>query len=128
MNTENCDCVYHIPISFFSPGILHATVLVLKHSAYPVLNAPELYTCNLKCMIVKRVFLVSPVSVVSSMPGGLLRVSTVSYGILLPSLSISLCSSTGEYQDCYKLPSPSPQNAVAPKKLISKNLSILINC
>jgi len=44
MNTENCDCVSdHIPISFSSPEILHATMLVLKHSAYPVLNAPELY-------------------------------------------------------------------------------------
>ena len=62
------------------------------------------------------------------MPEGLLRVSTFSYGILLPSLSINLCGNTGEYQECYKL--PSPQNAVAPKKLWSKNLSILIvdNC
>jgi len=60
-------------------------------------------------MIVKIVFLVSTASVVSSVPGGLLHVSTVSYGILLPSLSVSLCSNTGEYQECYKLPLSSPQ-------------------
>ena len=94
-------------------------MLALKHSAYPVLNAPELYL-QFEMHDCEDSVLVSPVSVVSSMPGGLLRVSTVSYGILLPSLSISLCGNTGEYQDCYKLPSPSLQNAVAPKKPVIK--------
>ena len=63
-------------------------------------------------MIVKIVFLVSTVSAVSSMPGGLLHVSTVSYGILLPFSPLASAATLVNIRNATSCPHPPPKNGV----------------
>ena len=63
-------------------------------------------------MIVKIVFLVSTVSVVSSVPGVLLHVSNVSYGILLPLSPLASAATLVNIRNATSCPHPPPKNGV----------------
>jgi len=112
-----CDCISdHIPISLSFPEILHSTVLVLKTVLIQFLMHLSC-TCNLKCMIVKIVFLVSPVSVViyARRSAACPRCLTESSFPLSPLTSVATLVNIRNATSC---PHPPPETAGAPKLLL----------